>query len=91
MEKIKIRNMQSKRGNTISNQFIITIGNKEIFQSYNSVIAIKDYNKNKIYLDKTYWDYSVTTGKYRNIFLEEDKKTTEEKIKNKTYILKNLN
>jgi len=40
----------------------------------------------KIYLtDK--WDYSTTTGKYRNIFLGEDKKETERKIKDGIYTL----
>ena len=38
---------------------------------------------------KTYltndWDYSVTTGKYRNQFLGEGIKETREKIANGTY------
>ena len=45
----------------------------------------------KVYLDKTFWDYSVTTGKYRNIFLDETKKETQKKIDNGTYILTDLN
>ena len=45
----------------------------------------------KIYLDIKYWDYSVTTGKYRNIFLNETKKETEKKIKDGVYTLTNLN
>jgi hypothetical protein len=45
----------------------------------------------KIYLDKKYWDYSVTTSKYRNIFLEESSKETAKKIEDGTYILTNLN
>lgn len=87
----KVRNMESRNGNKIANQFIITDGNKEIFQSYNSVIAIKDYDKNIITLDSNKWDYSVTTRKYRNIFLGEDKKTTEKKIKEGIYKLEELN
>jgi hypothetical protein len=47
--------------------------------------------RNPIYLDEKYWDYSVTTGKYRNIFLNETKKETEKKIANGTYELTNLN
>ena len=31
------------------------------------------------------WDYSKTTGKYRNIFLEETKQETERKIKSGYY------
>lgn len=74
----------------IPNQFIITSDNGDLFfQSYESIIVKK--SKGKIYLDETYWDYSSTTGKYRNMFLGEDKKTTERKIADGTYILTNLN
>ena len=38
------------------------------------------YNEGKIILG-TKWDYSMTTGKYRNQFLGEDKKETQRKIK----------
>ena len=72
MKKIKVRNMQSNNGNAIPNQFIIdTVNGKirqTIFQSYQSLIAIKCFHTGKTFLDKTYWDYSVTTGKYRNQF-----------------------
>ena len=74
------------------------------FQSYDTMIAKKvkkmtsDFNRSpimqyeeKIYLDKNYWDYSVTTGKYRNIFLNETKKETEKTIKDGIYTLTNLN
>ena len=44
-----------------------------------------------IYLDKDRWNYSVTTGKYRNLFLGENRKQTERKIKSGEYILTNLN
>jgi len=42
-------------------------------------------------LDGGTWDYSMTTNRYRNIFLGENKKATEEKIKSGTYKLTNLN
>jgi hypothetical protein len=45
----------------------------------------------RIRLDETYWDYSKTTGKYRNLFLGETKSETEKKIKSGEYILTNLN
>jgi hypothetical protein len=96
---MKVENMTSNKGNKIANQFIITNDNEEYFQSYKSVIAKKVTNyffnyeqkEEKIYLDEKYWDYSVTTGKYRNIFLNETKKETEKKIKDGTYILTDLN
>lgn len=90
---MKVSNMTSNNGNKIANQFIIDVsenGNsKIIFQSYNSVIAVKE--NGKITLDASRWDYSKTTGKYRNQFLNETRKETEAKIKNGTYILANLN
>lgn len=89
--KVKIEQMRSQRGNYIANQFLIWAGNKVYFQSYKSIIAVRDLNTNKIELDRDYWDYSRTTGKYRNLFLSEDKKATEAKIKNGTYKLSRLN
>lgn len=87
---MKVSNMQSTSGNKIANQFIINHNGKMFFQSYNSIIAMID-NDGKIYLDNYYWDYSVTTSKYRNIFLNEKKPNTEKKIKDGLYTLINLN
>ena len=98
---MKVENITSNNGNKIANQFIVTdkheMGNKiEYFQSYNSMIAKKIYNDLgcdvvETFLDKKYWNYSNTTGKYRNIFLNETIKDTRAKIKNGTYILTDLN
>jgi hypothetical protein len=73
----------------VKNQFIIEDGNRIVFQSYNSVIAVKE--NGKVTLDNSTWDYSKTTGKYRNEFLNETKKETERKIKDGTYKLADLN
>lgn len=68
---MKVRNMTSPRtGREVANQFIITDGNKTVFQSYNSTIVEID-NGNKIITIHSAWDYSTTTGKYRNQFMEE--------------------
>lgn len=72
------------------NQIIITTEQGEFLQSYNSMIAAK-LDSGKVLLDEEYWDYSNTTGKYRNIFLGEDKATTQKKINDGTYVLVNLN
>jgi len=74
---MRVKQFEGRNG-AVKNQFIIEDGNKEIFQSYNSIIAIKE--NGKITLGKD-WDYSTTTGKYRNQFLGENKKATEQKIK----------
>jgi len=87
---MKVRNMTSNRtGREVPNQFDIVDDNGNIyFQSYRTVIvAIKS---GVTYLD-TLWDYSRTTGKYRNQFLGETRKETEAKIKDGTYIVTDLN
>ena len=88
---MKISNFTSNNGNKIANQFLITEKNKETFQSYDSIIAVKNYKTQKTYLDKYFWDYSTTTGKYRNIFLGEGIAETRKKIETGEYKLKNLN
>jgi len=96
--KTKVRNFTNSIGNQIANQFIINRtddkGNdEEVFQSYESTIAIKLINNlvGGVVLDENYWDYSRTTGKYRNIFLNETKTETEKKIKSGEYLLADLN
>lgn len=87
---MQVENMTSNKGNLIPNQFIIDDDNgNRFFQSYKSIIV--KISKGKIYLDKNKWDYSKTTGKYRNLFLWETKKETEAKIKSGEYILTDLN
>lgn len=100
---MKVQNMTSPRGNReVSNQFIISDegrganGNfirKEVFQSYQSVIVerIVWEDRTDITLDEKYWDYSTTTGKYRNMFLGENIDETRKKIKSGEYKLANLN
>ena len=84
-----VTNMVSNKGNKIANQFVIYTTEGSIFQSYNSTIV--KIENGKTYLDINKWDYSKTTGKYRNIFLNENKKQTEQKIKSGEYILTDLN
>ena len=89
----KVENMLSNRSNKpVANQFKITMQNGlEVFQSYETIIVIKDKKNNEIYLDKNAWDYSNTTSRYRKLYLNEDTKTTKEKIKKGIYILEDLN
>lgn len=85
-----VKNLRSSNGNEAPNQFVITTNEGKTFQSYQSVIAFID-NDGKVKLDAKFWDYSATTGKYRNIFLGEDKKVTQKKIDSGEYELTNLN
>ena len=75
----------------VKNQFLIQDENgNRYFQSYKSIIAKIEPN-GKTFLDENTWDYSKTTGKYRNLFLGENKAETLKKIKSGEYILANLN
>ena len=91
VKKMRVYNITNNNGNKVANQFIIDGKNKETFQSYDSIIAVRNKTTNKITLDSYFWDYSVTTGKYRNQFLGEGINETRKKIKNGIYKLKNLN
>ena len=86
----KVSQFDGKNG-AVKNQFTITTNEGVYFQSYGSVIAFKPFGDGKVQLDSKYWDYSITTGKYRNQFLGEDKKATERKIASGEYQLTNLN
>ena len=66
---MKVKNMTSAKGNKISNQFIIESDNFTTFQSYESTIIVIDYSKHIIYVHPHY-NYSKTTGKYRNLFFD---------------------
>ena len=67
---LKVDNMRSVRGGKIANQFVIRDydNNKVIFQSYASPIVEIDF-ANKILKVFEDWNYSKTTGKYRNQFM----------------------
>ena len=102
---MNVQNMTSSNGNKVANQFVITNDDKEqYYQSYNSIIVkighdIIDKNDGitvkgvsiNTYLDKKYWNFSNTTSKYRNKFLNETTKETMAKIKSGEYKLVDLN
>ena len=90
MLKIKVENAQSNAGNDIPNQFRIWADDGVYFQSYKTIIAYKDLS-GKITLDSDKRDYSSTTGKYRNKFLNEGIADTRKKIASGEYKLANLN
>ena len=69
---MKVRNMRSNNGNKVANQFVITddVHNTITFQSYESEIIRIDYHTETITVFPKY-DYSTTTGKYRNKFMRD--------------------
>jgi hypothetical protein len=64
-------------------------GNR-FFQSYDSIIA-KVNKRDEIILDEKYWDYSRTTSKYRNDFLNMTTKEIKQQIEDGRIRLENLN
>lgn len=66
---MKVENMKSYRGNVVPNQFVITIGDAVYFQSYESTIAKVQGGRLTLGL---HWDYSPTTRRFLNKFLEEN-------------------
>lgn len=98
-EFINVSNYPGKNG-PVRNQFLIHTSKGEVFQSYDTIVAARvrwDDPTDKLcpygrtFLDAKYWDYSVTTGKYRNQFLNETKAETERKIRSGEYVLEDLN
>lgn len=69
---MKVKNMKNTNGNKVANQFVIMDEehNTITFQSYDSEIIRIDYHNNTITIFPNY-DYSVTTGKYRNKFMRD--------------------
>ena len=92
---MKVYQMKSTRtGKSVANQFIISGDDgTETFQSYRSVIAIrKVINGERVtILDSDKWNYSKTTSKYRNEFLNETTRETKERIASGFYLLADLN
>lgn len=71
---LKVRNLTSSRsGREVANQFVITDteANKTSFQSYDSPIIEIDFANNILKVFRN-WNYSKTTGKYRNQFMSEE-------------------
>jgi len=87
---MKVKNLISKAGNPVVNQFEIQHNGERYFQSYRSIICMED-RKGQIWLDPDFWNYSRTTSTYRNQFLDEMIATTRKKIESGEYKFKSLN
>ena len=59
---------------------------ERVFQSYNSIICKVNSKTGKVTLGR-HWNYSVTTAKYRNQFLNETTKETQAKIDSGEYVV----
>jgi len=77
---MKVYNMTSNStGRKVANQFIIEHEGKVYFQSYNTIIAMKQAGK--IIIDTNAENYSKTTSKYLYQFLNTDRKSLLQAVK----------
>lgn len=75
---MKVTNLTSPRsGAKVANQFIITDGAVEYFQSYDSLIAKRD---NYVITVGKDWDYSNTTLRYFKQWLVEEWRWTSSEV-----------
>lgn len=70
----------------VPNQFVIYTNEGKYFQSYESIIVFIPNDGTPVRLGSD-WEYSRTTGKYRNLFLNETIAETRQKLKDGIYIL----
>ena len=89
---ISVSQLINDKKNPAANQFVIFGEQGVYFQSYDSVIAQKNYDDGKIYLSPS-WDYSKTTLKHLYIFLRDytrfsvnNKKDVEKGIKEGNFV-----
>jgi hypothetical protein len=86
---MKVKQLINANGNPAPNQFVITDGEKQTFQSYETKIA--EVERGQVALDSGALNYSKTTSKHLFIFLGMDRKQIEKAIKAGTITVKNLN
>jgi len=68
---MNVRNMTSDTsGREVPNQFVISYGDVVMFQSYKSPIVEINFSEKKVTVYSS-WNYSRTTGRYRNQFMRD--------------------
>ncbi len=87
---MKVYNMTSNStGREVANQFIIEHEGKVYFQSYQTIIAVKEAGK--IIIDTNAENYSRTTSKYLYQFLGTNRKSLLQDVKAGRIVRANLN
>lgn len=92
-ENFKVKQFTNFKNKPVNNHFTVFSSEFTMFVSYGSNIVKTTFEGGQrvVYLDERFYNYSKTTSKYRNMFLGEDSKTIESKIKSGIYKLTNLN
>lgn len=73
----------NKNGNAVKNQFVINKNGMIIFQSYESIIAVK--KENDIFLNDEKFNYSNTTKRSLLSFLDIENNDFKNNLKNNKY------
>ena len=94
---IGVEQMTSRSGNVVPNQTILSDMTGKTFVSYGSKIVYQSKDRASdglpldIIVDENYWDYSRTTGKYRNEFMNMGVQDVRDYIKEGRIQVGNLN
>tara|TARA_B110000971_G_scaffold68881_1_gene70582 strand:+ start:77 stop:385 length:309 start_codon:yes stop_codon:yes gene_type:complete len=94
---IGVEQMTSRSGNVVPNQTILSDMTGKTFVSYGSKIVYQSKDRAsdglplEIIVDENYWDYSRTTGKYRNEFMNMGVQDVRNYIKEGRIQVGNLN
>ena len=86
---VKVRPMETKRGNTATNQFVIFTDEGRYFQSYETIVAFIS-NDGAVTLNNCF-EYSNTTSYYLGKFLGHGIAETRKKVNSGEYKLDKLN
>ena len=78
---MKVSSFKNDYGKPRNNQYVINFQDWEVFQSYNSIIAVTKNDSNFILLDEKFHNYSVTTSRYLYLFLNMNRKEIDFKYK----------
>ena len=86
----KVSQLINAKGNPANNQFLLSYADKQVFQSYSTLIA-EEHNNGKIVLDTDALNYSKTTSKHLFIFLGLDRREIETRVKKGLILVRDLN
>ena len=70
MNVLRVIPMDGRSNKPVPNQYIIQNGADMVFQSYNSIVAEYVGEKGKLIISNEIANYSITTKKYLNQFLD---------------------
>ena len=99
MDIIKVIELHAREGKPMRNQYVLRCTDGDYLQSYDSIIAFIParygdaivIGDGKIKLDPEYYNYSQTTAKARDIFLQIDRETFKKNLEAGIYIMESLN